>query len=563
MVPFAPAPSHLLDALLAPYELLRRVGSRPSPLYVVRHGPPGGKAKLFVAERFDGAARSGAGEWATFNAEARRISTLAASNVGRVRELAVRGEDLVAFWDFIDGERLIETWLSGMPFEVSLRVVLDVLSGVGAIHGLRDARQQPMDMAHGELSTATIVLGLDGTSRVLHAIARRLPGARAEQASLGYLAPEVHAAEAYGPSADVFSAGVLLWEALSGKRLFPEVDSATILAHVRHGAIPRAEVPGQLSWAKGLAAVAAKALEPSPPDRWPSVAAMAAEIRKLAGFKLASAGAAAAFAKAAIGERVSARRQILESGVDPVGATLPAQTVPVSAFPQPIDEACASTRQAGEEEGGRPVVPSASLDPEGDSPEPEDQIPAVSPASSVDTSGAHDFAAAFDVPASIPPPPDPFEVSPTSIETTGSFEPDAGATRRRRVAVLGGVGALGLIVFALAGWRAAHRDSGPPMSNSSRTVLAAAAVRPVPAHSPGGAPAHAAPGASSSPSVSPASPTPSTSVGATRASRTPSGGNNSTATKPASAAPSPPRVPVPSQAHSKPKANSGYDPNPL
>jgi len=549
VVPFAPAPSHLLDALLAPYEVLRRVGSRPGPLYVVRHGPPA-KPKLFVAERFAGAARPGAGEWATFIVEARRISTLAGSNVARVRELAVRGEDLVVFWDFIDGEKLIETWLSGvMPLEVSLRVVLDVLSGVGALHGLRDTKQQPMEIAHGELSTATIVFGLDGTSRVLHAIARRMPGALTEPASLGYLAPEVHAAEAYGTSADVFSAGVLLWEALSGRRLFPEPDSAAILARVRRGPIPPAEMPLQPSWAKGLAAVAAKALEPAPVDRWPSVAVMAAEIRKVAGFKLASAAAAAAFAKTAIGERVRTRRQILESGVDPVGATLPAQTVPVSVAPEPIDE---------------PDVAATSRASEREAPERSDPIQTGSETPAVDTTGAHDFAAALDVPASIaPPPPDPFEVSPTSVEATGSFKQHTRATLRRRVAVLGGVGALGLVVFSLAGWRVAHRDSGPPVSERSRAGVAAAGARPIPGHPPSVSPAHAAPATSSAPSGSVASPTPSTAVAASRASRTPSGGNNSIATKPGSPAALPPRAPGPSPARSKPKSNSGYDPGPL
>ncbi|HXN32635.1 MAG TPA: protein kinase, partial [Polyangiaceae bacterium] len=295
--------------------MVRTVGSRPSLLYVVRHAAPGATPKLFVAERFAGAANPAEAEWATFLSEARRISTLASSNVARVRELAVRGDDLVAFWDFIDGERLGETWLSGMPLDVSLRMVLDVLSGVGAIHGLRDAKQQPMEMAHGELSTATIVVGLDGAARVLHAIARRMPGARAEAASLGYLAPEVHAGEAYDARADVFGAGVLLWEAVSGKRLFSEGDAAAIVARVRGGGVPAAAVPDEAAWARPLVRVAAKALAPSPGDRWPTASAMAAEIRKAVGLKLASASAAATFAKTAIGPRVKARRQELESGI--------------------------------------------------------------------------------------------------------------------------------------------------------------------------------------------------------------------------------------------------------
>lgn len=541
MVPFAPAPSHLLDALLAPYELLRRVGSRPSPLYVVRHAAPGGKPKLFVAERFEGVAQPGAEHWATFNAEARRISTLAGSNVARVRELSVRGSDLVAFWEFIDGEKLIETWLTGvMPLEVSLRIVIDTLTGAGAIHALRDAKQQPMDMAHGELSTATVVLGVDGTARVLHAIARRLPGARPEKASIGYLAPEVHAGEFYGAPADVFSAGVLLWEALSGRRLFPEDDAAAILARVRGGGVPLAHIPDDVSWARPLATVAARALASAPEGRWPSTTAMAAEIRKVAGFKLASAVAAAAFAKDAIGERVRVRRQALESGVDPAGATIPAEIVPVLPLPA---EALVTSPEAAAAENARE--------------QSGQEAPDAPPIPGVDTSGAHDFAAAIDVPLSIASPlPDPFEVSPTSSEATDSFEPNASVTRRRRVAVLGGVGALGLIVFVLAGWRVAHRDTLPPTTDRGR-LPPAAATRP---SRPPSLPAR--PMASSSSSASPAAttsqPTPSTAVAASHTPRSPTAASPSGAPRPSSA----PQKPS-SQPHSKPKSNSGYDPGAL
>src|SRR5262249_12546494 len=67
---------------------------------------------------------------------------------------------------------------------------------------------------------------------------------------------------------------------------------------------------------KGLVAVAAKALAASPDDRWPTASAMAAEIRKAAGLKLAPASTAAAFAKSTMGEPVRARRTRLEGSED-------------------------------------------------------------------------------------------------------------------------------------------------------------------------------------------------------------------------------------------------------
>ncbi len=546
---------------------------------MVRHAALGAKPKLFVAERFVGVAGAGAPEWATFVAEARRISSLASANVGRVRELTVRGDDLIAFWDFIDGEALVETWLSSMPLEVSLRMVLDVLSGVGAIHGLRDTKQRPMGIAHGELSTATIVVGLDGSARVCHGIARRMPGARPADASIGYLAPEVHAGQAYDATADVFSAGVLLWEAMSGRRLFSEGEAAAIVGRVRGGGIPPAAVRDGAAWTRPLVAVAAKALAPSPGDRWPSASAMAAEIRKAVGLKLASATAAGAFAKSAMGERAKARREELESGlgvarmpelgavattvpevdrldadIDLVAASVP-PPAPVSLVPEPIDDAVVADQSP-------PPLPERA-------PRAARPVAAIAPQSSGDDANmAQDFAAAIDVPISIAPPPsDPFEVSPTSIETTGSFDPHGGATRRRRVAVLGGVGAFGLVVFALAGWRATHRDPETSAASHDRPRVMAvrvdlqSAARPArpPASAPERAPVAAPPPAP----IHAAAPTPAVAAGASRTPESPPPASSASAPKPGAPAVASQKPPSPPPARPKPRSNSGYDPGAL
>src|SRR4029077_3405665 len=133
-----------------------------------------------------------------------------------------------------------------------------------------------------------------------------------EGASLGYLAPELHAGAPYDARADVFGGGVLLLEALSGGRLFPEGDSVAILARLRSAGLAPAAVPNKAPWAKGLVGVAAKALAVSPEDRWSTAAEMAAEIRKVAGLRLAPAAVASSFAQTVMAERVRARRERLE-----------------------------------------------------------------------------------------------------------------------------------------------------------------------------------------------------------------------------------------------------------
>jgi eukaryotic-like serine/threonine-protein kinase len=206
------ARSSVADDVFAPHEVVCELGSRPVPAFAVRQkAGPGGKPQLLVGERFAGAGKSGDPRAADFVREARRIATLANPNLARVREVNVRGDDLAVLGEFVDGEKASTLWLGGaLSLEIALRVIIDALSGLSALHNLRDTKQQPMHLAHGELSPATVLFGIDGASRVLHVVARRAPGARTEAASLGYLAPEVHSGEPFDARADVFGAGVML-----------------------------------------------------------------------------------------------------------------------------------------------------------------------------------------------------------------------------------------------------------------------------------------------------------------------------------------------------------------
>ena len=325
------------DDVFAPYQVIGELGARPTPLYVARQSAlAGGGAQLVVAEHFPDRGKTGEGPGRfDLRREARRISTLASPHIARVREVAVRGDDLVVFGEFLDGEKLTEFWRPDdwLPLDIALRILLDVLTGVGALHGLRDSNQQPMKLTHGEISPATILFGSDGVARVLHAVARRAADATAEAASQPYLAPEVLSNDAYDGRADVFSVGVLLWEILEGKRLTSDGDEAAGL-RVRSGPLPAPSAPEKTAWAKALVPVATKALAAAPEDRWATAAAMAGEIRKAAGLKLAAASASAAFAKSKFGERVKARRARWESRSSrapmPMASPRPAAALPAS-----------------------------------------------------------------------------------------------------------------------------------------------------------------------------------------------------------------------------------------
>jgi hypothetical protein len=523
----------LPDGVFAPYEVVRELGARPAGAYVVRQpAAPGGKPQLMVAELFAGLAKGPDGKESAFVREARRIGTVTSPNLARVRDVVLRGEDAVVYSELLDGEKLAALWgTGGLPLEIALRVIVDVLSGVAALHSLRDARQQPMKLAHGELSPATVAIGLDGVARVLHAIARRVPGAHPDPASIGYMAPEVHAGEGYDQRADVFGVGVLLWEVLSGGRLFTETTPEAIAARVRSGPVPPPKVPDKAPWAKGLVDVVTRALAASADDRWPTATAMAAEVRKAAGLKLAPASTAAAFAKSAIAERSKARRQQLETMPALVPAQAPA-AVPVT-VPVPVPVPAAERRPPSFPVHVEPQRPAPPLPIERDIPiapgipmpaqeveelgsdaladapesipprpaggfvldpfaaatklaQPQPQAPPLAlPAPPLPApilvepfveaevpplSGAPAFAAGLATPVEVaveaparPPAVPAKEASPPppardSIVTDASIQRQADASRRRKVMVLGSVGALGALILVLALARVALRD---------------------------------------------------------------------------------------------------------
>lgn len=458
------------DAALAPYEIVRSLGSRLTPVHAARHPQDAGKALVVVIERFAGAANA-----PPIVERAKRIATLAGPNVARVREVSVRGDDLFVVGDFLDGEKLLSLWRfddKRMPLEVALRVIIDALTGLGALHGLRDANQQPMRLAHGELSPSTIVLCVDGAARVLHAVARHMPEAAVDPTSVPYLAPEVHAGEAFDARADVFGAGVVLWEALSGQPLFTEVDGAAMAARVRTRPLAPARAPDKAPWAKGLVEVAAKALAASPDDRWPTAAAMAAEIRRAAGLKLAPASAAAAYVKGAAGDRIKMRRAAIETGAAPsVAARAPSDPPPVaiprsSSTLRPPD--VVRTPPSAPLAADAPAPPPTPLEPIELSSDVLEAAPPSLPAQTAPESvplpsGAPEYATAIDVPFSIPTPrtPDiadaPFRApADARMVTSPSLEKEARRAARAeltRKIVLATIGGVGVLIFVLAGVR--------------------------------------------------------------------------------------------------------------
>lgn len=200
--------------------------------------------------------------------------------------------------EILDGGTLedLRTRLAGegapLPDDLSLFIVSEMLSGLDALHEATGESGRPLGIVHRDVTPANIFLGLDGRVvlgdyGVAHIEAHgellehEIPG------KLAYLSPESLTQEHVDRRADLYSAGVLLYELLVGRPPFEAVDDSSTMDLIVDGRAPRPrrfrpDLPQELE------AILLAALSRRPRDRPPTAAAFRAGILPFFDQKLAN-----------------------------------------------------------------------------------------------------------------------------------------------------------------------------------------------------------------------------------------------------------------------------------
>lgn len=211
--------------------------------------------------------------------EAHNASAVRHPNVVSIDDVEEVDGELLLVMDYIDGGSLSQLLMAGkkMPMGVKLSVILDACAGLSAIHTAMDVRGRPLWLVHRDVSPQNILVGLDGAARITDfgiAKAATDPKRTAKtirRGKFGYMAPEYLLTNTATQSSDIFALGVVLWEALAGRRLFKGESNVDTLRLTAAAEVPslRAEDPA-ISIA--LEAVVRQALAQSPADRFRSMA---------------------------------------------------------------------------------------------------------------------------------------------------------------------------------------------------------------------------------------------------------------------------------------------------
>ncbi len=294
------------------YRVLRELGSRTAPVYAA-HRVVGAHMELAVLQHFR-RPHDAVSQLTGILRDARAVSEAAHPNLMRVHGADPVGDEIVVASEFVEGEALGELRSLAnkqeavISLQVYLRVLVEVLGGLATLHATKDARRRAIGLYHGLLAPSEIVVGLDGASRVVgvfHAAPLAIP--QESLGNVGFYAPEVlHGDRGVDKRADVYSAGALLFEALTGERPWKGLDRSQILAALARGPIPRPASPTDAAWAEPLVDVAVRALSSEPRARFSTIEEMLAAITPHA--KVAPPTAVAMLVRQLAGEKILKRR---------------------------------------------------------------------------------------------------------------------------------------------------------------------------------------------------------------------------------------------------------------
>jgi len=273
--------------LAGKYELVEKLGQ--GGMAIVWRARTLGAAGFFrtvAVKRIEASVRGFDEVIEMFVEEARVGAALQHPNIVQVHDFGV-DEDGVHYLvtELVEGIHL-GRFLSGYrsqntetPWQIVTPIMIEVLRALEGAHGRVDEQGGVSPILHRDVTPGNILLAETGQVKLADfGLARAMDRGRMTRPNivkgkLSYLAPELLLGLAPTVKCDLFSLGVVMWEALAGERLFDGATDADVVTNIRDGKIPllsmkRSNLP------IALTSAVHRALERDPGQRFDSARQM-------------------------------------------------------------------------------------------------------------------------------------------------------------------------------------------------------------------------------------------------------------------------------------------------
>jgi hypothetical protein len=229
--------------------------------------------------------------------EARLAARIAHPNVVATLDVVAPDDDEVFLvMEYVRGVTLVQLIRNlnqrgerqPIPPHIAVGIMTGVLHGLHAAHEATNDRGESLNLVHRDVSPQNVLVGTDGIPRLLDfgvaTASGRMQSTRDGQlkGKLAYMAPEQVRSEQPTRRTDVFAASVVLWEVLTGKRLFYGPNEAGVLARVLNAEIvPPSSIVHDLP--KAFDRVVMRGLERDPAKRYATAREMAHDLSSIIG----------------------------------------------------------------------------------------------------------------------------------------------------------------------------------------------------------------------------------------------------------------------------------------
>jgi serine/threonine-protein kinase len=228
---------------------------------------------------------------AMFLDEARLAARIRHPNVVVTLDVVAAERELYVVLEYVHGESFAKLLRASRdagarpPPAVVSSILAGVLHGLHAAHEATTDRGDPLGIVHRDVSPQNVVVGADGIARVLDfGVAKAADRLQTTQegrikGKLAYMAPEQARGARVDRRSDVYAAGIVLWEGLTGTRLFAGDSEASVLERALHALV---QAPGTIvpELPEAIDAVVMRALDRDPEKRFATAREMALALER-------------------------------------------------------------------------------------------------------------------------------------------------------------------------------------------------------------------------------------------------------------------------------------------
>jgi len=259
-------------------------------VYLVLSERPGGFSKLQVLKlmRSDLSEQERPEFLRMFEDEARLAARLNHPNIVQSFEVGAEDGQPYIVMEFLEGQSLhhvqqrARRLVGGFALEHELFVLCEVLEGLEYAHNLTDYEGNSLHMVHRDVSPQNVFITYSGHSKLVDfGVAKTLESSKTRagvvKGKVAYMPPEQVRSGPIDHRADLFSVGVLLWEAIAQQPMHAELSVYEALARLVRGDLPKLRDFAP-NGDERLERIVTRALQIEPDDRYQDAESFRADL---------------------------------------------------------------------------------------------------------------------------------------------------------------------------------------------------------------------------------------------------------------------------------------------